>query len=315
MNFADGKIRWETRLAEPIERLTMADDFAAVEPTSYSGATAKIALAELADNKVIAWTPAVAATSVAQRSDRGRRFNWRDGQVVITPTGTLSLVDSATGALKAEPYQLRPRPGERLERADAAATGDGGRLLAVSDGRSRLALLDLAGEASLSEVASVDLQSSPISGLAAGDAVVGLVDRRGQLATWSLPDLQAGTTIDLGASFVLAGPARIGQYVVLATDRAELVGLDHSLAVAWRTPLTHGVPAGDLADGGTNVVLASREGWLCTHNAATGKEIAAVDLGEPLAGAPVVSGSEAVIATADGTILRVKLPTQAEAAP
>jgi hypothetical protein len=144
---------------------------------------------------------------------------------------------------------------------------------------------------------------------------LGIVDRRGKLVTYSLPDLQPGATVDLAASAILAGPTRVGESVVLITDRGDAVGLDRSLAHAWKTPLVHGAPAGDLAAGEFGLILACRNGWLCKLDSQSGKERAAVDVGEPLAGTPLVVGDNVIVATTDGAILKVALPAQSEAAP
>jgi hypothetical protein len=47
----------------------------------------------------------------------------------------------------------------------------------------------------------------------------------------------------------------------------------------------------------------------------SGKELARVDLGEPLLGSPLIAGSDVLVATADGVLLKVKLPNRQEAAP
>ena len=209
------------------------------------------------------------------------------------------------------PYKLASRevhPASTLVRLGGAAIG--GSQFVVGIGAARLA-----EPQQLVELASAQLASQPVSGLAVGDGVVGLVDRGGQLVTYSIPDLQPGATVDLGTSAIVAGPTRVGDFWVLATDRGELVGLDRTLAQAWKVPQSHGAPAGDLGTLGADAVVATRNGWLCKVDGTSGREVAAVDLGQPLSGPPLVIGNDAFVATADGAILKVALPAQSEGTP
>ena len=315
LNLADGKPRWETLLGAPAQHLELAGDKISLDVVTADGWTSKVKLSDLEKHKVMSLAPP-SKPSIGAATARLQQFPWRDGQIVISSAGTISYVDSATGAPRAEPLQLRLKPGMRLVDCRAAAVGEKKTQLAISDGYGTLSLVNLAGEGGqqLVELTSTRLESPPISGLAVGDAVVGVVDRRGRLVTYSLPDLQAGATLDLGASAILAGPTRIGEVVVLITDRGDVVGLDRTLAQAWKTPLAHGAPAGDLIASESGLILACQSGWLCRLDSQNGQEVAAVDLGQPLAGTPLVVGDDVIVSTTDGAILKVSLPAQSEAA-
>ena len=110
--------------------------------------------------------------------------------------------------------------------------------------------------------------------------------------------------LDLGASAILAGPTCIGEVVVLITDRGDVVGLDRTLAQAWKTPLAHAAPAGDLIASESGLMLACQTGWLCRLDSRSGQDVAAVDLGQPLAGTPLVVGDDVIVSTTDGAIRR-----------
>jgi hypothetical protein len=152
-------------------------------------------------------------------------------------------------------------------------------------------------------------------GVIAGEGAVGIADLRGQLVTFSLPDLAPAATIEFDARDVVARPTQLGDLTVLVTDRNELVAFDRALAVAWRVPLVRGAPSGELATSEGNLVVACRGGWLCLHDGKTGQETAATDLGEPLVGTPLVVGDHALVPTAAGALLKVALPRPKEAAP
>lgn len=314
---ADGKPRWETRLAEPLTSVVLSSDGSSVTVATAAGANASLTVTDFTGLKVVPLA-AAAATNAGTATQATSALAWREGTIVASPSGEISLIDSKTAALKAEPFQLRLRPGQRLENLRLAAVGEKGSQFLVADGEQALYVIGLADGAGqqLVELASAKLEAPPISGLAVGENnFVGLVDRRGQLVTFTVPELKPVASLDLKAQAIVAGPTRIGDVVVLATDRDELVGLDRSLGQAWKVPLPHGPPAGDVVADGANIVLACQTGWLCRIDATSGAEIAAVDLGQSLAGTPLVVGGKVIVPTADGAILRVTLPTEKEAAP
>jgi outer membrane protein assembly factor BamB len=313
---ADGKVHWETRLGERIVRLEFSSGGGNARAVTAGGASAEFSVADLKGQHTAALSPA-SPTKSATSTVPAKRLAWRDGLVLISASGEVTYVDAASGALKADPLQLRLQPGQRLDRCDAAPVGEGGMKLAVSDGHAMLLLLDLAGEGGpqIVELASAKLAAAPTSGLIVGDNLVGLIDRRGQLATFSLSDLSLGAAIDIGTGAVLAGPTRVGELTILATGRAELVALDRGLAIAWRVPFGRGLPAGDLLSAEGKLLLACRSGRLCVHDGKTGQELAASDLGEPLAGTPLVVGGQVLVPTAAGAVLHVEIPVPREAAP
>jgi hypothetical protein len=242
---------------------------------------------------------------------------WRGGKAVATAAGSIDYIDASTGSPKAQPLQLRLRPGERLEKCRLAAAGPKGEQLIVADGHLAIYLVDLAGEGGgqLVELASAKLEAPPISGLAVGENVVGLVDRRGQFVTFGLPDLKPAAPVDLKAEAIASGPTRVGELTILATNRDELVALDRSLTQSWKVPLPHGPLAGECAADAAGLILACKTGWLCRLAKESGQEVAAHDMGQPLAGSPLVQGQEVAIAAADGTLLKVTLPEKQGATP
>jgi outer membrane protein assembly factor BamB len=319
LNPADGKPRWETRLGEPLQSIALTSDSGSITASTTSGASATLAAADLSGPKVAPLRAAPSAASQGPPSDEraSQSIAWREGVIAASPSGAISYVDPKSGSLQADPLQLRLRPGERLDDCRLAVAGEKGNQLVVSDGQQSLYVVDLAGEGGqqLVELAWARLESSPMSGLAVGDQVVGLVDRRGRLVTFTLPDLKPATSLDLKADAIVAGPTRIGDVVVLATDRGELLGLDRSLAQSWKVPLPHGPLAGDFVADGAGILVACQSGWLCRLKSSSGEEIAAVDLGQPLAGTPLVAGGAAIVSTADGAVLKVSFPAEKGAAP
>jgi hypothetical protein len=247
----------------------------------------------------------------------GSPIAWRDGIALATASGAIHYLDPQTGSPKAEPFQLRLRPGQRLGNCRLSAVGDRGSEIAVSDGGNALYCIGLGSEGAprLVEFGATQLQSPPIGDLLVGDKNVGLVDVRGNLLIFVLPDVKQVGAFDLAARAIVSGPVHLDASILLATDRDELVCLDGSLALAWKAPLVHGPLAGEPVASPGGLLVSSRGGWLCSLDDKGGKETGAVDLGQPLAGTPVVGGSYALVPAADGSLLKVSLPLAKAAQP
>jgi hypothetical protein len=141
-----------------------------------------------------------------------------------------------------------------------------------------------------------------------------VVDRGGDLRTFDLPDLKPAQSLPLGCRGVVFGPQRVGNAVLLATDRDELVCVSAAGQELWRAPLEHGPLAGAAQDSSGNLVLASQRGVVWRAAADTGKELGLVDLVQPLVGNPVVAGQQVLVRTADGALIKGSL-SATEAAP
>jgi hypothetical protein len=232
---------------------------------------------------------------------------WRDGIAVACSSGTIAWLDSATGAHKADPFQLSLLPGQRLTACRLAAAGsDGNELIVAERGAIRHLGLVTDPQPQLVEFAVAKIEPA-ITGLAASEKFVGVLDRRGQWHTFALPDLTSAEASTIAGSAFVIGPTVLGPFQVVATDTDELVALDAQLAPAWKTPLSHGALAGEPVAVAGRALLATRTGWLYRVAVDSGKELAAVDLAQPLAGAPLVIGEYALVPAADGTLLKVPL--------
>jgi hypothetical protein len=238
----------------------------------------------------------------------GRPIAWRDGVAAACSSGAIVWLDPQSGRFKADALQLRLGPGMRLSDCRLTSGGKDGAELLVADSRGILTRIGLATEPEphLAELASVKLPS-PATGLVATETAVGLVDRRGQWQSFSLPDLVPASAPALAARAFVAGPVRIGQHQLVATDRDELVCFGGTLDQVWRVPLPHGPLAGEPVADSSGVLLATQSGWLCRLALDSGQELAHMDLGQPLAGSPLVAGEFAIVPAADGTLLKVAL--------
>jgi outer membrane protein assembly factor BamB len=233
---------------------------------------------------------------------------WNKGIAVACSSGTIAWIDPATGALKADPLQINLLPGERLANCRLVAGGKGEEELFVAHSGGAILRVGLATDpqSQLVELAAAKIEAA-ITGLAASDEAVGVLDRRGQWHTFTLPDLSPAPAATLAGRSIVVGPARIGSAQLVATDSDELIALNDQLQTTWKVPLAHGPLAGVPVADSTGPLLASSSGWLYRIALDSGNEVAAVNLAQPLASAPLVIGQFALVPAADGTLLKVSL--------
>ena len=79
--------------------------------------------------------------------------------------------------------------------------------------------------------------------------------------------------------------------------------------IHWQLPPERGNLAGPpLATADGDLLVAFQSGMVCRLDAATGKELAHQDVGQPLLGPALLVGQQAVLAGSDGVIHWVSVP-------
>jgi outer membrane protein assembly factor BamB len=89
----------------------------------------------------------------------------------------------------------------------------------------------------------------------------------------------------------------------VATAGEKLIALGEQTTPLWQLDLPHGPLAG-IAAASENVLLAaSRSGMVWALKADTGEAIGSpIDVGQPLAGPPVIASGRIIVAGADGSL-------------
>ena len=235
---------------------------------------------------------------------------WSEGLLCVCSSGAVHLLSPDTGAPLAEPMQMSIRAGSRLEKCSAFAAGENDSELIVSDGQNSLYHLRLEKEPQphLAQLASAKLAAPMISPLAVLDQSVYVVDKSGGLQALSIPDLKAGKATKLDCHAVPMGPIRVGNVVLLATDRGELICLGASQKQLWKVALQAGPLTGTPLKSGEDLVLVTKGGTLLRIAGKSGEEIARAEVGQPLAGSPALLGNFVLLPTAAGGLLKVAIP-------
>ena len=235
-----------------------------------------------------------------------RPANFAGGLLAPTKAGQILLLDPASGANRAEPFQPRLESGVSLAWQEPAVLGSNE--FAVTDGRTKLYRVTVQTQPK-PYLAVADTATTPepiVAPLAAVGRVVYAADAH-TLTAYELPKLSRGKQWPLGGRLVW-GPRRIGQRVLLATDDDQLYCLTPEQKLLWQVPLAHGPLAGAPAESGGRYVLASMAGMVWTIDAESGKEAAVEDLGRPLGCGPVPFGDQLLLAGRDGTLYLVGKP-------
>jgi outer membrane protein assembly factor BamB len=229
-----------------------------------------------------------------------RLVGFAGGLLAPTKAGQVLLLDPASGASLAEPFQPRLESGVSLAwREPAVLSRDE---FAVTDGRTNLYRVKVQAQPkpNLAVAAAAKTPEPIVAPLAAVGGVVYAADAH-TLTAYELPKLSRGKRWPLSGCSVW-GPRRIGQRVLLATDDDQLYCLTADEKLLWQVALAHGPLAGPPAESGGRYVLASVAGTVWTIDAESGKEAAAEDLGCPLGCGPVPFGEQLLLAGRDGTL-------------
>jgi outer membrane protein assembly factor BamB len=134
-----------------------------------------------------------------------------------------------------------------------------------------------------------------------------MADSAGMLRSFTLPSLEEGKTYKLNSPCAW-GPRRVGNRVMLTTDKGKLFCLDDRQELLWQVDSPYGPLAGMPWEAGDSYVLASQRGVVWRVDAATGKELSKVEAGCPLGTGVADLGGRLFVGSADGCVYEVKMP-------
>jgi outer membrane protein assembly factor BamB len=231
------------------------------------------------------------------------------GLIAPLDNGQVLLVDANTGDNKVLPFQPAVEAGTKVAWRRAAVVGAEQREFVIADDRRKLFRVGLKDqpEPHLAELAQVQLEVDIVSPLAAaGDTVYGVVrgPNSDTVLSFGATDLAAGKEWPIEGR-VVWGPETLDDLVLVATDRQTLLAFEAGQKQRWTSPLSYGPLVGRPLRVTGNLILASLSGTVWMISAQDGKELAKVDVGEPLGGGPVAfaNGSRLLLSAADGTLL------------
>ena len=260
-------------------------------------------------------------------NDRNKPVHWMNvsgqltcppcplGRGLLTPTdsGQVLWLDALTDRPLAAPFQPPLRSGQTFNWRMADVLQNNSEQAVLSDGYSKIYRVGVneSPERHLVALAqTTEIATAIVSPIAVLDQTVYAVDSEGVLLSFLLPDLQPGKRLPLEGQLTW-GPKRVGLHVLVTTDRDELFCVDEAQNFVWRRPLSYGPLVGTpLADDNHYILTSSQgnQGVIWRIAADTGKEIAKVEIDQPLATGPVLFGSRLMVAGHDSTLLVIGKP-------
>lgn len=219
--------------------------------------------------------------------------------LIATVGGPIFLVDPTSDSTPGVPFLPRIEAGKLPQWRGPALVG--GTTVLVADGHNTLYKLTISGPGRLSQAQAAAMPNPIVTPLAAAGSQVWGVDAQGTLVAFNSDSLQTAVNVPLDAPAAF-GPLTLGDRAILATADGRLLGLGPDPNPLWQVPLDHGALAGAvrLQD---RLILASRSGVIFGLHPNSGQPTgAAIDVGQPLAGSPVVMGKHLIIPGNDGSL-------------
>ena len=142
------------------------------------------------------------------------------------------------------------------------------KLAVLCDGDKRLIVIDIGkdkdAEKALTEAAAVTTKNSLVSPVAVLGKIVFVVardavDSTDSLLSFGLPNLTPGKSQSLGSHCVW-GPQRVGNLVLVATEKNGLLAIGEQQQVVWQSALGYGPLAGTPYLSGDDIFLSARSG-------------------------------------------------------
>lgn len=234
------------------------------------------------------------------------------GAGVLVPLEVGQVMWLNPSAPQAPPVTFQPRlePGKKIVYQPAGEVGNDGRQFVITDGFDLIYLVELAADPAphFDIVKQQKVGAFPIvSRVVVIDQSVFAAIDGGQLVRYSLPALVNQGQTDLPGD-VVWGPYRIGDQLLLATARDQLVAVAKDGTVAWSAQVSEGDLAGPPLEANGEVLLAYDKGTLERRTLADGQIADSLNVEQPLAAGPVQFLDRIVLATHDGSLLVIQQP-------
>lgn len=225
------------------------------------------------------------------------------GVVVPGRLGQVGLINAKSGEKLAEPFQPLLPGGVEYAWSPAAVVQN---TLLLADGRAKLYAVEQQRDPKPHLKQAGEVQAGVVTTpIAVAGQVAYAADASGTLAPFGLPKLERGQTWPLGSRCVW-GPCTVGKRVLVASAGGKLLCLDDQAKLAWQVELSAGRPVGRAMEAAGAYLLAFERGLVLKIDAASGKQVAKLEVGRPLASGPVALGGRLFVGSADGTLYEVK---------
>jgi len=234
-----------------------------------------------------------------------------DGLAIPCVDGYIHLIDPETGKDLAHPFASpRLNASTQTDWIEGASIAAGSEMV-IYDGLVSLFRLTIRSqpEPHLAFSASATINETLVSKLAVVGSTIFAVARSAtdEVVTYQLGDLTPikRTSLDGRTAW---GPVAIGETVLLATDKFQLLAFAAAGTQSWVGDLEGGLPIGDPHIEGDSFWLSLPDGTVRQFALADGVQKARVDVGDRPTSGPAIINGRIVVATSAGSITVLDKP-------
>ena len=239
---------------------------------------------------------------------------FRQGILLPTDKGDIRLIDPATGASRAMPFQPKLAPEEKIRWQTPAIGGPDDTDFVVVDDRQSIYRVGLKDQPqpylAATATAQLDLEiKAPLATL--GQTVYGVARKETTDVVVAIGkgDLKVLQQWDLQGGRVTWGPERVGDAVFLAVNGDSIRCFDAGNKPRWEKPSpAYAQPAGRPLQSGNDFIFAGVDGSVWRVAGPTGQPSPKIQAGEPLSSGPTAYGDRILVCGIDGTLLVLPIP-------
>ncbi len=242
---------------------------------------------------------------------------FQDGLLTPLSNGSVMLANTTSGDNLVLPFQPELGPGEDVKWQRPAVFGDA---FVIVDDRKGIYRVGIKQEPKpfLAPLASGKLEVDIDSDLAAaGDTIYGVVRKSGGdvIVALSATELKSVKEFALTGR-VTWGPVQVGNVVLCLSSAEGLLCFEAGGNQRWANSAgCGGQPAGVPLEVEGDLVFSLREGSVTRIAGASGEQVAAATIGEPLGSGPVAFGKRLLLPGSDGALHVIPTPVPAPGTP
>jgi TolA-binding protein len=229
---------------------------------------------------------------------------YKQGVVLPLATGRVELFDPLAGKPLAAPFQPPLAPGARLAwNLPTVLSGD--RAIVIGDGKQTLYRLATkeGAQPALAKESEAHVEGDLVGPIAGNADLVYAVVREPNgdfLQVFQAGNLATGVKLPLGGRWK-SGPFQVGDKVYVELQERKLICVEQDRQL-WQADLPRGPLAGRPQMIDTDLLLVHAAGAVARLDVASGKELAAVDIGEPLGDTVAPFGNRLLVGGRDGVL-------------
>jgi hypothetical protein len=234
---------------------------------------------------------------------------YKQGLVLPLSSGLVQLIDPNTTQRLALPFQPELAPGARLNWNEPVVL-EGDRAVVIGDGKEMLYRIAVkeGAQIAFNKDAEVRLEGTVVSPVAAVNDFVCVVvrgDGGDFLQIAQAGNLAPGAKLPLGGRWK-SGPTVVGDKVLVELQEHKLLCVEQDRQT-WLVDLPRGPLSAPPQRIDNDLLLIHAGGSIVRANLADGKELAAVEIGEPLGEVVTTYGPRLLIGGRDG-VLHIAIP-------